>query len=78
MIRSECYRAWNEFYATLDRPEAIRRCEGTVHLLRGRMKEMGRSKSKFRSGYIRSSLVKVLGMALGVHQQLLWGLRSAP
>jgi len=79
MDRRRLYQAWQSFYARtcpIDRLVAIRE---RISFLEGRMRKMARFPgSKSWHGIPNVRLQVALGMSLGVHKQLLWGLTSDP
>jgi len=78
MNRQEMYRAWWAFYAPLSRADRQSQGKRHIDLLRGKLKAIGAHPGRSRS-YDQGSrqLVQALGMALGVHQQLVGGLTAS-
>lgn len=78
MKRVDLHTAWLRYYRGLDRNEALEVVRGHIESIRGRMMTLGRFPQAVWHQFSKRELVSALGMALGVHQQVLAGLRSVP
>lgn len=78
MNRRLCLQAWLDYYGALDRQTAIEQATARSSSLRERMETLGRATGRTWREFVRRELQNALGMAYGVHRQLLWGLHSLP
>lgn len=77
MDRRGLYQAWQRFYAKYCLADRLILIRERVIFLEGRMRKMARlPMGKRWAGINNHSLQVALGMSLGVHKQLLWGLTS--
>ena len=77
MERQQLFEAWYAFYARLEPSERRAEMEKRLFSLEERMRFLGRFTERVYHGFTKASLVAALGMAVGVHRQLLGGLTSA-
>ena len=78
MDRASLYEAWRGFYSGKSRQDAITAITERASFLEERMWRLARYPHQQQWHGIGSrSLQVALGMSLGVHKQLLWGLTSA-
>ena len=82
MNRQTCYESWGDYYSGLlnsgmERSVVAGAAMGHVQLLTERMRKIGACRGPFYKCFSKVELQRVAGMALGVHQQLLWGLTSS-
>lgn len=78
MDRQACVKAWWRYYAMLEPEDRQGIAEGHVGSLEGRMRELACFPQRICRGFSTRALQIALGMALGIHKQILWGLTSAP
>lgn len=76
--RERLYKVWWDYYARRDPLERRAALEAAICSLEGRMRRLGRFLQQEYKGYDRRHLQTALGMALGVHKQLLGGLTFGP
>jgi len=79
MDRRKLLKTWIRLYSQMSLSEALTAIRGRVGYLGGRMRKLAQHPSgKLWHGIPGQRLQVVLGMSLGVHKQLLWGLTSYP
>jgi len=76
--RQQLLRSWSDYYHRLPLPVAIAEATASSGLLRGRLVALGRFRGNRYREFSRRDLTLWLGMALGVHTQLLAHLQSPP
>lgn len=76
--RSLLYQTWSGFYGTYSPEDRIPLVQDTLRSLEGRMRHLGKCPGPYYHEFNKRDLNLVLGMALGVHKQLLAGLTCAP
>ena len=70
--------AWRQYYDGLPENKRVGAAQEHILALRGRMLEMARRPERLYHGFDKRRLTGVLGMALGIHQQTLHRLTTAP
>ena len=76
MDRRKLFLAWRDLYQGKEKEEAISIAREHISDLVRRMRLMGVLPGYIYHGMKKREYQKALGMALGVQQQLLWGLTS--
>jgi len=74
MTRAGCLVAWTAFYRGMPRDEAKSLAEAHSERLGRRMRLLGRLPAPLFHNFNKRTLQQALGMAYGVHKQLLAGL----
>lgn len=78
MDRQRLFAAWKRHYGLLPVAVAAEEMRQRAGRLEGRMRLLALWRGNDFKGFNKRSLTTALGMALGVHKQLLWGLTSVP
>ena len=78
MDRMGLYHSWRGFYAALEPSQREVALRERIKKIEGRMILLARFPQRMYKGFAKAKLVTSLGMSLGVHKQLLWGLTSVP
>lgn len=74
--RMALYAVWRRLYGGIPPAERPVIAEGHIKSLERRMRFLGSLRQSVFHGFNKRSLQQALGMALGVHKHLLWGLTS--
>lgn len=80
--RTRLHAAWKDHYELavlrLGQRSAVVEAKARASRLEGKMRQLARRRERYYKDYSRRGLEVALGMSLGVHKQLLWGLTSSP
>lgn len=77
MNRQRLYEAWHTYYSRRPAMAVRSVLERRVRWLERKMKRLARLPDRMYKGFDRRGLITALGMSLGIHKQLLWGLTSS-
>lgn len=70
------YISWRGFYANYEETERLSLMQGRVNRIVSQMIRLARYPGRMYKDMVKRRLETALGMSLGVHRQLLWGLTS--
>lgn len=76
MDREALRLAWTRYYSGRLPGSALKSIVERADFLEGRMRKLARFPDNEYHGIPKASLITALGMSLGVHRQLQWGLTS--
>lgn len=76
MDRGRLYNDWRVFYGNQEEAGRLSLIQGRADRIVSQMVRLARSPGRMYKDMVKRRLETALGMSLGVHRQLLWGLTS--
>lgn len=76
MDRGALKSQWERFYSPYTPSEQVTLIEARANRIVSQMMRLARFPERISHGIVKRRLEIALGMSLGVHRQLLWGLTS--